>query len=417
MSVSILRLCGAVALAATFGLGAVSCTAVPYLSRMPEISPPPGPVVQTMSASPVLINKDGVITFTASARDRDLKPVKYAWTTGIGTLSATTGTTVTWKPVTAKGALEPAGMNSVTVTVTNGRETDMARIHMRLDGLGGVRVITADQIAEIPAPVVVPSPGSSASPGAAASPAAEGALSVSPSLAAPGTLFHVTGSGFESGVTVTVGTRSASVLAVRPDRLTVLLPSDMAISDQPLKVHVTSAAQTKEAASTLTVADLAAFNGTVTQSGRGLNATVYALGATEGALPSDLDKRKAHATFIASSLDIRGQSAPDGFPGAGVVVRDNFAIRYAGDLEVPQAGLTRFVLSGVDGAKLYIDGKLVADGEDGREVDGALELSAGKHALRVDHYVGFRSTPRLQLYWSLPGAAEVPVPESAYALP
>jgi hypothetical protein len=35
----------------------------------------------------------------------------------------------------------------------------------------------------------------------------------------------------------------------------------------------------------------------------------------------------------------------------------------------------------------------------------------------VDHYVGIRTVPRLQLLWTLPGAAEVTVPENAYSLP
>jgi hypothetical protein len=414
---SLFHLVGALALAGTLGLGAVSCTAVPYAARMPKPSIAPGPVLEAMNASPTRIVKDGAITFTAAARDRDGKPVTYAWTTGIGSLSAKTGTSVTWKPVTAEGALEPAGMNSVTVLVSNGRETTEGRIHMRLDGLGGVQVITADQIVELPPPSPSPSPSASPVPGASGAPTVEGTGTVSPSLAAPGTIFHITGSGLPSEVTVTVGTRPARVLSARPDRLTVQLPEDMPLSDQPLKVRLTAAGETRDAAGTLTVADMAAFNGNVTQSGRGLLATVYALGDTESGLPADLETRKAHATFLVASLDLRGQVAWAGFPGATGVERDNLAIRYTGELDVPQGGQTRFTLSGVDGAKLFIDGKAVADSPDGAEVDGTIELTAGKHAVRVDHYIGTRSLPRLQLLWTLSGAAEVAVPESAYALP
>jgi hypothetical protein len=418
MSIPIfLRVSGALALAATLGLGAASCTAVPYAARMPRPSIAPGPVLESMTASPTRIVKDGAITFTAAARDRDGKPVTYTWTTGIGTLSAKTGTSVTWKPVTAEGALEPEGMNSVTVLVSNGRETTEGRTHMRLDGLGGVQVITADQIIEVPAPSPSPSGSIAPDPSASGAPAVDGTGTVSPSLAAPGTLFHITGSGLPSDVTVTVGTRPARVISARPDRLTVQLPEDMPLSDQPLKVQLTAAGETREAAGTLTVADLAAFNGMVTQSGRGLLATVYALGDTESGLPANLETRKAHATFIAASLDIQGRTASAGFPGATGVERDHLAIRYTGELDVPRSGETRFTLSGVDSAKLWIDGKLVADAPDGAEVDGTLELTAGKHAVRVDHYVGIRSVPRLQLLWTLPGAAEVAVPESAYSLP
>lgn len=68
---------------------------------------------------------------------------------------------------------------------------------------------------------------------------------------------------------------------------------------------------------------------------------------------------------------------------------DQFSVRWEGDFDFT-AGNYRFVMRGDDGARLYIDGRLVLDrwtgSEFGVSYDFVLPLTAGKHRIKLDHY-------------------------------
>lgn len=78
-------------------------------------------------------------------------------------------------------------------------------------------------------------------------------------------------------------------------------------------------------------------------------------------------------------------SSTDDFGGIG----DNFVSQVIGNIDVPQDGSYNFRLTSDDGSRLLIDDKVVIDhdglhGADPK--DGSVTLTAGHHALRIDHF-------------------------------
>jgi hypothetical protein len=337
------RLLGALLLGLTLAAGSTGCDRPPISARLPRPSQPPGPVLEELRTSPKTLTKDQAMTLTVSASDRDGKPLTYTWSASAGTLSGTSGTSVTWKPTKADGTLEAPGLAKVSVVISNGKETDTGAVIVRLTATGA-SVVTGEQIPQV---VTTPSSSPSASPAPSTSPGA------SP---------------------------SASPTATPP------------------------------------AAEAAPFSST-DASGQGLSGAFYALdkGATE--LPADLDSRTPQASFTATALNIGPSSFTGGFPGN---VTEYFALRYTGQLEVKQAGLTDFTLLSDAGARLLIDGQTVADDLGKTRSSGAkgtVDLTAGKHKLQVDYFHGAGSQVELRLLWAPPASADTAVPAEAFSTP
>ena len=74
---------------------------------------------------------------------------------------------------------------------------------------------------------------------------------------------------------------------------------------------------------------------------------------------------------------------------------------YGGTFETKKAGTYKFKLSSDDGSSLWIDGKQVID-NDGvhgvSEVEGEVELTAGRHAMKVWYFQGPATEIALQLF-------------------
>lgn len=106
-----------------------------------------------------------------------------------------------------------------------------------------------------------------------------------------------------------------------------------------------------------------------------------------------------------------------GFPGVTNLF-EWFALHTTTNIVVPMDGSYSFKLNSDDGAKLYIDGKLVID-NDGQHAPTAKEatitLTAGQHALSIDYFQGPRYQIALELYWKAPGASSyVYVPKASF---
>ncbi|GGT33503.1 hypothetical protein GCM10010271_41830 [Streptomyces kurssanovii] len=95
-------------------------------------------------------------------------------------------------------------------------------------------------------------------------------------------------------------------------------------------------------------------------------------------------------------------SSTDDF-GAG----DHFVSQVIGNIDVPQDGSYTFRLTSDDGSRLLIDDRPVIDhdGLHGAEPkDGTVELTAGHHALRIDHF-DRTGGQQITLAWRPPGAS------------
>ncbi|MNS59751.1 PA14 domain protein [compost metagenome] len=411
MSIQSFTRAGAFALVIAVMTIASACDLVPFNQRVPVPSQPPGPVISQLSGTQA---PAGGLPFSVIAADRDNKPLRFTWSASHGTLSATNGATVTWKPLKADGTPEPAGMGQVRVTATNGRETETLSQLVRMDGAGGAVVYVPDNIP--PAPTPKPSPSGSATPGATGSPAACTVGKASPTIAAPDTIFYIAGTGLPTDATVTVGGREAIVVEAKPNRLAVRVPGATPVNAGLLEVKVNACGETKTVEGGITVADTVGFGGDVRQVGRGLVGTAYVIDARTETMPADLDGRTPVMSYLTNNLDVGSGEFRLGFPGDPLAY---YGIRYLGQVDVKTAGATRFTLTADDGAKLYIDDKLVIDqdGKLGRSTkDGTVTLTAGKHKVQVDYYQGDRNGATLQLFWTPPGAAsEVVIPADAFS--
>ncbi len=70
-------------------------------------------------------------------------------------------------------------------------------------------------------------------------------------------------------------------------------------------------------------------------------------------------------------------------------VMDHFAVKYEGQIQIPQKGTYEFYTTSDDGSQLYIDGKLVVDndGDHGPMTKtGTIALSKGKHDIVVTYF-------------------------------
>lgn len=135
---------------------------------------------------------------------------------------------------------------------------------------------------------------------------------------------------------------------------------------------------------------------------------VYPLATQTKRLPLDFGKLKGISVVYACEWDIPVRAWSQGFPG----VADRFewfAIQYKGSFAVEKAGTWEFRISSDDGAKLYIDGKLVLD-NDGehppRERKARLHLSRGDHDMVLQYFQGPRYHINLQLFATPPGEQE-----------
>jgi hypothetical protein len=148
---------------------------------------------------------------------------------------------------------------------------------------------------------------------------------------------------------------------------------------------------------------MATFGTTVVISS-GLQGLVYHIRRNTTKLP-DFHKLKPVGTIYATSLNIPPQDFRQGFPG--VTKRfEWFAIDYTGRFWIEQPGEYSFALTSDDGARLYIDERLVVD-NDGehppREETGGIDLGKGVHQVRVSYFQGPRFQVALVLKVSPPG--------------
>ena len=147
--------------------------------------------------------------------------------------------------------------------------------------------------------------------------------------------------------------------------------------------------------------------------GHGLIGQVYIPGGQIYKMPV-FERMTPVYTFATAKLDVPARNYTEGFPTPQKqTVLENFAIRFRGKLAVNTSGIYMFELLSDDGAKLYINGKLVVD-NDG--VHGPLSrrrhirLATGFHPVEIHYFQGPRHQIALQWYYKPPNRPRQIVP-------
>jgi len=129
---------------------------------------------------------------------------------------------------------------------------------------------------------------------------------------------------------------------------------------------------------------------------------IYFLPDTTHNLPN-FDTLKVQGTVYAKKIDVPVRHWTTGFPG--VPGRNQwFAVVYTGQFKVKKPGKYFFRLMSDDGAKLFIDKKLVIDNDGIHGPNsrlGEIKLDDSKHSIRVEYFQGPPTEIALQLFATL----------------
>jgi len=143
--------------------------------------------------------------------------------------------------------------------------------------------------------------------------------------------------------------------------------------------------------------------GTTVVDSYGLQGRVYHMKSGAKTLPK-FNHARPVGTIYTTSLNVWPQNFDEGFPS--ITERfEWFAIEYTGRLWIENPGCYRFSLLADDGAKFYLDGRLVIDNDgvhSARALSGGATLTRGVHEIKVEYFQGPRFTVALVLAVSPP---------------
>jgi hypothetical protein len=135
----------------------------------------------------------------------------------------------------------------------------------------------------------------------------------------------------------------------------------------------------------------------------GLQGRIYHLKPNARMLPNFTHMRPVGSIYTAS-LNVWPQNFDEGFPN--VTERfEWFAIEYTGRFWIETPGRYRFSLLADDGAKLYLDHKVIIDNDgvhSARAISGSAMLTRGAYEIKVEYFQGPRFTVALVLAVSAP---------------
>ncbi len=144
--------------------------------------------------------------------------------------------------------------------------------------------------------------------------------------------------------------------------------------------------------------------GTTVVDSFGLQGRVFQLKPGAKALPKFAHMRPVGSIYT-TSLNVWPQNFDEGFPN----VMDRFewfAIEYTGKFWIENSGHYRFSLLADDGAKLYLNDRVVIDIDgvhDARASSGSATLTRGVYEIKVEYFQGPRFTVALVLAVAPPG--------------
>lgn len=122
----------------------------------------------------------------------------------------------------------------------------------------------------------------------------------------------------------------------------------------------------------------------------------------------NLDRLSSLGKVYTPKIDVPPRKFTEGFPGMPNRV-EWFALRYTASFYVNTNGTYKFRTVSDDGAVLTVDNRMVID--DGgshppQSAEGIIQLSRGRHQIRLDYYQGPRYDLAIQLFVTPPGGSE-----------
>ncbi len=151
----------------------------------------------------------------------------------------------------------------------------------------------------------------------------------------------------------------------------------------------------------------------------GLKGEFFGFGGPLAAFP-DLTGRTPDVVKLVSAIDFRNPNSLFGADTFGVALGPNFAARFTGLLRLAAPGIYTFTLGADDGARLLINGALVAEvSAAGRfaEASGTVNMPAGSSPIEIQYFQSGGSAELQLSFRSVTGTKgeRLPVPTSALA--
>lgn len=139
---------------------------------------------------------------------------------------------------------------------------------------------------------------------------------------------------------------------------------------------------------------------------------VYIIEKTTNRLPSDFSKLPHITTIFVNEINVPTRVWNNGFPDLPEIY-EWFAIEYKVTMRINEDGNYKFRLVSDDGAKLYIDKKLIVDNDGTHQflpVSGSAKLAKGEYNFKLQFFQGPRYEAGIQLFVKKDNGKEVIFP-------
>ena len=127
---------------------------------------------------------------------------------------------------------------------------------------------------------------------------------------------------------------------------------------------------------------------------------VFILDKTTTSLPKDFTKLKPITTIYVDQINVPNKAWIYGFPDLPEIY-EWFAIEYTAKIRINEDGNYKFRILSDDGAKLYLDNKLVVDNDGTHNfiaVSGGKKLAKGEYNLKLQYFQGPRYEAGIQFF-------------------
>lgn len=139
---------------------------------------------------------------------------------------------------------------------------------------------------------------------------------------------------------------------------------------------------------------------------------VFIIEKTTTVLPKDFSKLPPITSIFVNEINVPTRAWNNGFPDLPEIY-EWFAIEYTTTFRIGEDSNYKFRLISDDGAKLWVDKKLVVDNDGVHQflpVGGSIKLAKGDHSFRLQFFQGPRYEAGIQLFVKKDSSKEVIFP-------